>query len=127
MLASARQSGQSDEVIASLTAMLETARAAATAEPKSDLQEAKDLQMVVVDQTAILKRFQHNKGQAEKSLEVLRQTRQSHLDNQIKRVQEIEEQATRDKRFVNEQTDLLLADSNAAITAADAMVPGLPS
>ena len=38
-------------------------------EPKSELQDAKDLQITCTDYVAQIKRYQHNKDQLEQSLE----------------------------------------------------------
>ena len=65
---------------------LAAVRKETTKEPKSQLEEAKELQVVVTDQAALLRRYQHNRTQQEKAMESLRTARQSHLDNQTKRL-----------------------------------------
>ena len=88
-----------------------------SAPKKTDLEQAKELQVIATNEVALLKRFQNRKQDLEKQLLEHQQTKQSHLDHQKRRLSEIEERAAKESKFVKDQTTLLISDADAAITS----------
>ena len=81
---------------------------APTKEPKSELQMAKDHQIIVTDHAAQLKRYQQSKSSLDASLEEAKAAKQRHVEAETRHLKEVQERADQEMAFYKQQAAKLI-------------------